>query len=206
MGVLNSDGFISVKKIGQRVRHILTVAVGEKSLPMIEKLQEIFSNEFNRHVKIQFMETNEYGTKIYRIELSLTRLLPLFTNIGIKKGNIPIPIQSDVKLFSAYMGGLIDGDGTVCVKRRKSYPQCVVRIIDGKKSEELKQHIEHFLNCKCWIEPIKKSSYHFPTKNSIVGYRHCFYVSKKNKYIFKKLVLPYIQINHKNKMLNDFVN
>ncbi len=204
IGVLNSDGYSEIIKLKDKIRHRIRVHVGEKSLPMIERLKEIFEIEFKRNVKIYSLGLNEYDTEEFYIELSFKKLLPLFEQFGIKKGTVPSEVVITPRFLGSYMAGLIDGDGTTCIKRRDSYPQCVVRIIDGKKSEELEKLIEKLLKCECWIEPIKRGPTHFPTKNEIVGYRHCFYVSGKNKNIFKKLVLPHIQIKHKKDILTKF--
>lgn len=206
IGVLHTDGciysFENVKR--NNIQHRFRLQASEKSLPMLEKVQEILIKEFGRKLKIHFDGLNKYGTKIFSIQTSINRLKQRFFELGIDKKSLPKWIEENTKMFFIYLAASIDGDGTVCVKRRKTYPQCTVRIISGKINEKLQKHIENNLNCSCWIEPMKRSKSSF-SKRNIVGYRHCFYVSSKNKEIFRKSVLPHIQLNYKRRIIENYI-
>ena len=207
IGVLHSDGSIYLfnDRKRNRIQHRFRIQVEEKSLPMVKKIQQIFKQEFNRNIKIHFEGKNVYGNSIYYLQTSINRLLPNFSEIGITKTSIPDWVNSDAKMFCAYLAGLIDGDGDVCIKRPK-YPQCRIRITSGKILNSLKLLVLKHIGSSLWIEPVIIDSVIDIPPRKIHGkaFRHCFYVSSKNIKVIKNFVYPYIQIEHKKELLCKF--
>ena len=205
VGALHSDGTFHLYKDKRRKRDVYRIRfqIGEKSLPMLRYLQQIFAVEFGRTLKINFDGTNKYGTRVYTLGTSVNALLPKLSALGISKGHTPQAIKINKKLFCAYLAGLIDGDGNVCIKR-PTYPQCEVRIISGKPDWELKRLIIKHLGCSVRLEKFFVNSIIEARQVSGKGCRHCFYLSSKNLSTFSELVYPYIQIRHKRKLLQKF--
>jgi len=207
IGVLHSDATLYVfnDRKRNRVQHRFRLEVGKKSLPMVTKIQQILKKEFGRKLKIQFLERREYGSKYFYLQTSINKLLPAFSEIGIDKKSIPKWISSDFKMFCAYLAGVIDGDGDVCIKRPK-YPQCRIRITSGKRLEILRELVMKHMGCSLWIEKVYIESFIGipPRRISGYGFRHCFYVSSKNIENIKRFVYPNIQIEHKRKSLERF--
>ena len=167
---------------------------------MIKKFREIFNYYFNRNVSIQ----KDKNKNRFSFRTSINRLLTEFTQLEILPKNISPPqwIQN-IELFGAYIAGLIDGDGNICIKRPK-YPQCRIRITNERKQKELAFFIQKIFNCSTTLTPVKKDSVLNGRKIHGEAYDLEFYVSKKNIYYIKKFVYPYIQIKHKRKTLERF--
>jgi hypothetical protein len=207
IGVLHSDGYVYIfhDKKKNRDRHRFRLHVAKASYPMVKKIQTIFQEEFNKNIKILNLKDKISGDKMPYFSTEFNNLLPLFNKLDINKNTVPEWITSNQKLFCAYLAGVIDGDGDVCIKRPK-YPQCRIKITSGYRLEYLEKLIERHLNCGCWIEPIVPSGKGLPKLKSKpkIAYRHCFYISPKNILIFKQFVYPHIQILHKRKTLEKF--
>jgi len=207
IGVLHTDASIYVfhNKKRDSVQHRFRLEVGEKSLPMLKKTRRILKFEFNRNLKVYFEGKNEYGTKMFCLQTSINKLLPLFKELKIDKHTVPSYILSDTKLFGAYLAGLIDGDGDVCIKRPK-YPQCRIKITSEHKSHLLIDMIRKHMNSGAWIE--KTYGYVTLPRGKVVkpnAFRHCFYLSPKNVQNFMKFVYPHIQIFHKKLIIEKFL-
>jgi hypothetical protein len=205
IGALQSDGTFHLFKDKKRKRKVYRIRfqVGEKSLPMLKYLQQIFAIDFDRKLKINFDGVNDYGTKIYTLGTSVNELLPQLSALGVHKYKIAKEIATNKRLFCTYLAGLIDGDGDICIKRPK-YPQCEIRITAGKPMYKVKQLISHFLDCGVRIEKIEGNSIIEGRLVHSTGCRHCFYLSSKNFYDFIRYVYPHIQIDHKRKVLQKF--
>ncbi len=207
IGTIQSDGCIY--KFHNKKRGIeelrLRFRTGKKSLPMLQKVQEILDKEFKRKIKILYEGKSWCGTDIYTLNVNIKKLIKTFPLLKINKTDIPTWVSNDVKNFCAYLAGMIDGDGSVVIKRQK-YPQCCVRIISGEKRLLLSKYIREYLKCRCWIEKSVRNLEYLPTAKRTIGnsFRHCFYVSSKNFSIFKKLVYPYIQIKHKRNLIKKY--
>lgn len=207
IGVLHSDGCIYnfYDKKDKFIRHRFSIGVEEKSLPMVEKVQKIMKEQFKRNVKILSRGKNEYGNNCFYLQTGINRLLPRFSLLEINKNFLPKTIMHNKKLFCAYLAGLIDGDGTICIKRPK-YPQCNIRIASEKNSKYLKILIEKFLNCKCWINKVIVDSLMGKPLRKVHGscFNYNFYLSSKNLKDFKDNVYPFIQIKHKKNIIEKF--
>lgn len=204
VGVLHTDGCICTYRFRNETRHRYYLDVGKKSMPMLEKINDVFHEEFGRTLKIRKkLHKNENPT--FLIEVGIANLRGEFARLKIDKENLAPWIKSNQRFFCAYLAGVIDGDGDISIKRPQ-YPQCRVRITAGKELSELMQLIRQHLKCACSLERIIVSTHNLPRAKIKfgVGYQHCFYLSWKNMGVFKKFVLPHIQIKHKRRKLLDF--
>ncbi|MFH1520130.1 MAG: hypothetical protein ABID61_00650 [Candidatus Micrarchaeota archaeon] len=207
LGALNSDGtfYNFFYKKRNRIIYRIRFQVGEKSLPMLNFIQKIFELEFNRSLTICKDEINSYGTGIYSIGTSVNSMLVVLDELGIIKGNIPEHIRSDTHLFCAYLAGLIDGDGDIRIKRPK-WPQCEIRITVGKPDDNLIKLISFHLKCSARIEKFSCEPTIEGRKIQSTGYRHCFYLSKKNMTNFMEFVFPFIQLEYKKQKVMDYLS
>jgi hypothetical protein len=204
VGVLHTDGCICTYRFKDSTRRRYILDVGKKSVPMLKKIRDIFHEEFGRTIKIRRIHhKNENPTFV--IEVDIINLRDLLAKWKIDKKKLAPWIGNSQRLFCAYLAGVIDGDGDVSIKRPQ-YPQCQVRITAGEELPELMKLIQRHLRCACGLQVAIVSTYSLPRakKKFGVAYRHCFYLSKKNLRVFKKFVLPYIQIKHKRQKLLDF--
>ncbi|MFH1447903.1 MAG: hypothetical protein ABIG39_03495 [Candidatus Micrarchaeota archaeon] len=204
IGVLHSDGCIFTYSIGNKTRHRYILDVGKKSLPMLKKIKYIFHEIFGRTPKVRKkLHKNEKPT--FLIEVNIGNLKDSFTRLKIDKEKLAPRIKENQRFFCAYLAGVIDGDGDISLKRPK-YPQCRIRITAGEELPGLMELIRRHLKCSCGLEKAIVSTHSLPRpkKKFGVGYRHCFYVSQKNRKLFKKFVLPHINIKHKRRKLLDF--
>lgn len=112
------------------------------------------------------------------------------------KHHLPPPSWIDhEKFFGPYIAGVIDGDGSIRIKRPE-YPQCYVDITSASEPEELRIAIENYLNCFSSFRHVKRGDESW--------YRLQFLVSKKNVEVIEKFVYPHIQIKHKREVLEKY--
>jgi len=170
----------------------------------LRKINDIFHKEFGRTLKIRKkFHKNENPT--FLIDVGIVNLRDSFARLKIDKEKLAPWIKNNQRFFCAYLAGVIDGDGDISIKRPQ-YPQCRVRIAAGKELSELMDLIRHHLKCSCSLEKAIVSTYSLPRAKIkfSVGYYHCFYLSRNNMKVFKKFVLPYIQIKHKRRKLLEY--
>lgn len=128
-----------------------------------------------------------------------------FDRLGIKFGKPPCPpewCKDDIKLFGAYLAGIIDGDGNVHLhlnkrKFKKPYFQCQIRIFSKFEQIELKKSIESLLKCKTSIQLRRSDSFIDGRRVTGSCYVLNFLISSKNFHIFQRAVLPEIAIHKK---------
>jgi hypothetical protein len=205
IGALHSDGTFYLFKDKKRNRNSYRIRfqVGEKSLPMLHYLRQIFATELGRELTINLDCVNEYGTNIYSLGTSVNELLPLLSALGVDKHSLPKSLVTNKRLFCAYLAGLVDGDGDIRIKR-PAYPQCEIRITSGKASQKLRRLISRHLTCSARIEKVYVNSIIGGRPLTGTGYKHSFYLSSKNLPDFIKLVYPHVQIKHKREILQRF--
>ncbi len=192
IGVIHSDGYIysffHKKRNNTIIRVHLTVA--KRSLPMALKFQRILLHSLNRNVCIW----KQKGVNLYSIQTSVNKFGNLFLDW---KRDIPKEIQKSPALFGSYLGGLIDGDGHIKIKRNtgdRIISQCVIKIADSRPLEIVKSLVEKYMKCGVHFEYDKRGK----------GVLTSFYVSNKNIEYVKKLVYPHIAIPHKTKTLKKY--
>ena len=204
VGVLHTDGCICTYRFRDNIRHRYILSVGKKSMPMLKKTRDIFHEEFGRTLKIRKqLHKNENPT--FLIEVGIANLRDIFAKWEIDKRRLAPWIKNSQRFFCAYLAGVIDGDGDITIKRPQ-YPQCQVRITAGEDLLELMGLIRQHLKCACNLQRAICFTYSLPRAKVKFGvaHRHCFYLSPKNMKVFRKLVLPHIQIKHKREKLLDF--
>lgn len=204
IGVLHTDASIFDYTFRGTIRSRYSLEIGEKSIPMLNRIRQIFNKRFNRSSKMR-IRSHLGENPTFLIELNIKNLKEEFHKFKIDKNKIPIWIQNDKVYFCAYLAGVIDGDGDIRIKRPK-YPQCQIRITAGERLSKLMELIQRHLNCSCGLETAIVSTYSLPRAKSKfgIGYRHYFYVSPKNIDTIKRLVYPLIQIKHKREKLRIF--
>jgi len=204
IGVLQTDGCICTYRFRDKQRQRYILDVGKKSLPMLKKIRDIFHESFGRLIKIRkILHKNENPT--FRIEVDIAKLSEKFAILEIDKKKMASWVENNQRFFCAYLAGVIDGDGDISIKRPQ-YPQCRVRITAGEELRGLMKLIRRHLKCSCNLERTTISTYSLPRAKKKIGvaYRHCFFMSPKNMKVFKKFILPYIQVKHKKQKLLAF--
>ncbi len=138
----------------------------------------------------------------------VTSLLELFDLLDIKFGDPPRPhkwVVSEYRFFGAYLAGIIDGDGTVTIRKSK-YPQCSIKISSGEKQLELVDDIRKLLKCSVWI--ISREGRHM-LGDRIFDSQWVdleFLVSSKTYQFFEKFVLPFIQLGYKKSKIESYIS
>jgi len=196
-GVAQSDGYFKkyYDKKRKQTSVIISLKVGKKSLPMLEKFVEISKKYLNRESSIF---KNKIG--VWECHIGVKKLLNLFKSLDIKFSDPPILpnwVMNDPNFFGSYLAGLIDGDGDIRTKRQK-YQQCVIRISSHKPQFELAEELRKILKCEVSI-----------SKRIRFKKKWCsleFYVSKKNYVFIQKFVIPFIKLSYKADKLQNFIN
>jgi len=207
-GVVQSDGTLKKYPVKSRKhpRYEISLTVSEKSLPMLFKFQEICKNVFNRSVKVFKLEKRN----VWTLNIRVKSLLDAFHKLDIrfnKSFNSPTWCLGNPELFGAYLAGIIDGDGSVTLTKRRKYLYCLMRIYSGNEEKELADHLKKILNCGVSVHKRTKKSY-FAKENRIIDgtwYELHFLVSKKNYKFLKEFVLPNISLNYKKEKIKSFI-
>jgi hypothetical protein len=204
IGVIQGDGCLyeySTKYKGRNENRVI-LKLNAKDLEMVMKVRDIFDKKFKRKNRICKNANGMYDFHS-RVKTLLEQLHDLSINF---KNDPPIPptfVRNDIKLFGPYLAGLIDSDGDVRIKRPK-YPQCAVRINSGHPQTELKKYIEKNLNCKANISEMKTWNNRWKRWNH--EFRLEFLISSRNFKIFRKFILPFIQIPRKKMKIKEYLN
>jgi len=193
IGAINSDGciyFFNNKKRNMIIAR-LEFTIGAKSMPMLEKVQDVLLEHFKKRTTIQ---VRNYKNS-YALHTSINRHLTAF--LSWEDYKIPAEIKSDAYLFGAYLAGLIDGDGYVKTKHNidRKRPQSVIKIASDRPLEGISTLIQKYAACKVHFEHNKKNK----------GVQTCFYVTKKNAKFLKDCVLPNLAITHKIEALSNML-
>jgi len=205
MGVVQSDGCFSIinRKYRKESGYGISLGVGKKSLPMLYKFKELCKILFNRDSKINKSKNRES----WNFKIGVKRLLPQFENLDISFKDPPKPPNlciNNPELFGAYLAGIIDGDGSIRIKRKK-YPQCMIKITSGKSQNELAEFIRRFLTCAVSITFFEEER--ILNERVIHGkwYELEFLTSSKNYKFIKMHVLPNLTIPHKKERLKEYI-
>lgn len=168
-------------------------------LKMVKKVQEIFNKIFNRNVKIY-----RGSDGVYEIKYLVKTLIPTFKKLDIKIKDPPVLPKwiNNINFFGPYLAGVIDADGSVCIKRPK-YPQCNIKIYSGHHQLKLKKSIEKHFNCK--VFDTKEIKYNKIWKTWTSVFRIDFTISPKNVTMIKKYLLPYIVIPRKRNKIKKYI-
>jgi len=201
VGLMQTDGCIYKRK--ECKSWVISFTIGTKSLPMLEKFKLLTKSMFGIDGKI-----TKKSEGIWQYRVTVTKLLEVFRELGIKFGDPPKPpiwCQSSSETTGSYLAAVIDGDGDIRVKRPK-YPQCVIRIHSGREQQDLIKSIEEILKCSISVTP----------RYRVVEYKGriikglCFdlefYVSSKSEDFIKTYVLPKMTIKHKVQKLSEFLS
>ncbi|MFC1698184.1 LAGLIDADG family homing endonuclease [Nanoarchaeota archaeon] len=205
IGVAQSDAYFKrqfVKSIGV-LRYQIALRVGEKSLPMQKKFEQISQKLFNIKGS-NFKTLNENIFPAYEYSFGCKNLLPVFRKLNINFIE-PIPpdwILNSPKLFGAYLAGIIDGDGDVRISNKK-YPQCKIRISNKNKPIQLIESLKKILKCgvnnHIRIKESKLAERKFIGRCSITE----FSISKKNyQYLYENVINHLALIYKKDKIMD----
>lgn len=201
-GVLQGDGCLYKYKINDRgiIRTRHTLMLEAKDLEMVQKSKEMFEKIFNRKRKIYRKSRGLYGYSFH-----VKTLLDVFKELDLSFRDPPKPprwAKDNMELFGPYLAGLIDADGSICIKR-KPYPQCRIEISSGKNQEELKELIRKNLNCGANI--CENVRYNKSWKMFTRGFSLQFLISLKNFNVVRQYILPYITIPRKRERINKYL-
>lgn len=206
-GVVQSDGYFWEYNYREKNFIELRFSISKRSLPMLKKFKEISKKCLNRNSRIY--ESSRPNERLFHI--GIKSLLPEFKKLNIILSSnefiAPKWAINKQQYFGAYLAGLIDGDGSIVVKR-PDYPQCAITIYSGLWQNQLEKTIRKILNCSTYQVKTHKKFYSKSLKRHIEGtsYSLVFYVSSKTVRFISQFVLPYIQLNHKRKILQNFIN
>ncbi len=205
VGVVQSDGsFCSyVERSTSKIKCTISFGVSEKSLKMLEQFERLSFLLFKRKGSIFKSKTR----KVFYSKIGVKSFIGIFQGLGIKFGDPPIPpiwTMQKPELFGAYLAGLIDGDGTVTI-RRPEYPQCSVRITSGSKQLELAKYIRKVLKCSVWISSYKDKRKIDDRFSDCEWSDIEFLVSSKTYEFFRRFVLPYIQLDYKKDKIRNYI-
>jgi hypothetical protein len=148
IGALQGDGcfckyYANDRNNRKTLRHVIRMEAMD--LEMVKKVQETFNKIFNRNVKIY-----KGFDGVYEIKYLVKTLIPIFKKLDIRIKDPPIPpkwVNGNINFFGPYLAGVIDSDGSICIKRPQ-YPQCNIKIYSGHPQLELKKSIERHFKCK----------------------------------------------------------
>jgi len=205
IGIVQTDGYLKkyLDKTGgyKRFKYFIVMHV-VTSLPMLKRFQKISLRLFNRKAKIHKFK------KGWVCKIGVTKLLPFFEELDINFSKPPKPPSWCLErpgFFGAYLAGIIDGDGTVDIKRPR-YPQCAIQISSDQLPIDLKKAIKNCLNCgvnnfyrERWANIDGRFIYSHENRTE-------FYLSSKNYLFFQGYVLPWISLHHKRYKISTFVN
>lgn len=204
VGVAQSDGCLyKYLDRGKTVQFRIVFGVHLKSLPMLERFRDISKILLNRDGKIIKTKKVEW---VYHI--GVKSLLPYFDKLDIKFGKFIPPAWTLEKseFFGAYLAGIIDGDGTIGIKRPK-YPQCLISITSGSVQVDLERAIKDIMKCSVFqMEHYQKRF--IKTLGRIVEGKwwHLeFCVSSKTAEFVLEHILPHLQLEYKRKKLETFI-
>lgn len=204
-GVLQTDGCLKIYKKWHKksLRYIVSLGVGKCSPSMMLKFQKISNKLFGRNTKIFKSKSRE----LWLFDIGVKSLLDKFEALDIYSGEPlepPCWAIKKSKFFGSYLAGVIDGDGSVAIKRPK-YPQCSIRIFTSISPLTLSKLIETKIGNSTNIYKIHTIA---TIKNRLIK-GECFvlefYLSKKNFIFFKKFVIPQISIDKKRDLLEKFI-
>tara|TARA_Y100000310_G_scaffold339489_1_gene432309 strand:+ start:1253 stop:1693 length:441 start_codon:yes stop_codon:yes gene_type:complete len=136
IGVVQTDGsFVRRKRKKNKTYDSIELGVGYPSLEMLKKFRNLSQRVFG--VKGHSWQSKKKRSQTYGF--GAKALIPLFNQLEIEFSDPPKPpkwIVDNNEFFGAYLAGVIDGDGSVVVKRQQ-YPQCLIRICSGSKAQKL---------------------------------------------------------------------
>lgn len=201
VGVAQTDGSLFLK--GKDRKLYVSLGVGEKSLEMMNKFIEYSKELFDRSPK----PFTDRKRNVHIFRMGAAKLKTIFTEKAIDFSDPPKPsewIVENDKYFGFYLAGVIDGDGNIRTKR-KTYPQCVIRITSGKTQDALKKSIINKMNCSVSITKRHGISYLKGRRIEGTSFDLELYVSKKNKYFIEKFVMPHVAIKYKREALKMFI-
>lgn len=206
VGAVQTDGSFKTyfDKWKDFIRYKISFTVETKSLPMVERFRELSMMLFKRHGEVYRQKDRE----VWDYYIQVKGLLSVFDSLDIKFGDPPIPpkwVLEKPEFFGAYLAGLIDGDGTLCILKFKGIDYCRIRIISGKEQVDLASSIRSIL--QCGVHTAYSESVSFLDGRQIIGHRYhlMFLVSKKTLDFFKQFVISWVQITHKREKLEKIV-
>ncbi len=203
IGVVQSDGHFKrqIQRNGLRIRYLITLRIGKKSLPMLERFREI-SRELFLIKGSSYTYTTPEGFKSWNYDFGCKNLIPIFEafKINFREASPPGWVAQKDKLLGAYLAGVIDGDGDIRLTTRKN-PQCLIRISSGEPLTNLTNIIRLKLQCGANIQKrVKKSRIAARTFTS-TWCRTEFSVNKKNAYFIKHYLVNYLSLPHKKEKI-----
>ena len=177
----------------------------------MEVKSEILIKEFQKGLVFINRFPNYFKTKrnVFTCKSPVNSVLPVLKSINLFPKHKFIPpdfISKNKILFGAYLAGVIDGDGNVRVKRKK-YPQCAIRITSDSEQVKLITLIKKFLSCSVSNAKINDERYFAKENRIIKGSWNVleFLISSKNFIFFLNYVLPFIKLNYKKEMIENFI-
>ncbi len=207
VGAMQTDGSLWKynRKEKDHFEFRLAMGVATKSLPMLQKVAELSAKIFKRYGKAY----KRYKEDQWDYHIQVKQLLSIFDRLDIKFGDPPKPpiwCLETPRLFGAYLAGVIDGDGTVGIKRPK-YPQCLIHIIGGSIQTDLEKAIRDVMKCSVFQMERYQKRFIKTLGRTIEGkwWDLEFCVSSKTAKFVLDYILPHLQLEYKKKKLEDFI-
>ncbi len=205
VGVAQSDGcFYKYHEYGRtKPRFLISLEVRENSIPMLKKFTELSKSLLKRSSTIWKSKRGSLSTHI-----RVTSLVKTFQGLDIHFRDPPTPpiwVMEESKYFGPYLAGLIDGDGSVTI-RRPQYPQCFVRIWSGSPQVKLSKIIRERLRCGASVTKQSKKSYLEGRLIKGTVYALEFLVSSRTWKFFQDFILPYVQLDYKKETIETYIS
>ena len=198
LGLVHADGFIT--------KYVIKGKNQTKYEFGLETISDVLIKEFcsglkhlGRHVSILKTKRNTYKCKV-----SANSIVDTLASLNIKlregKYNPPESVGKNDRLFGAYLAGVIDGDGDIRIKR-KTYPQCMIRISSGSLQPSLNKLINQKMNCA-----VSETFREVNRKGKIMRwYELEFLISRKNIGFISNFVLTHIKLTYKKDKIKKFI-
>lgn len=196
IGAIQADGSLKLykdKRLPYWKGTRISMHTSFKSREMIEKIKILSKSLFRRRGII--WTDKKDGSLFFHI--SVGKLLKTFKELDIQFGDPPKPpkwCSADVKIFGAYLAGVIDGDGSI----RKTGGKVRIKITSGSEQTELKKTIKELLDC--WVGI-------YSYKRDIGSYCELeFDVRVKTLKFFRDCLIPKLVIERKRQRLSQFID
>ncbi|NUN11056.1 hypothetical protein HUU53_00210 [Candidatus Micrarchaeota archaeon] len=200
IGTMQGDGSFCECKIKGKKYKATVLTIEAMDLEMIEQTRNFFEKSFGRKVAIFRKTKGSYG-----IRYLVKGLLSAFQKLELDFTDPPKPpkwVEEKTEFFGAYLAGVIDSDGNVCIKR-PTYPMCQIKITSGTPQIKLQEAVKNNLKCGTNIDTVtdfNKTWKKWTTRSNLR-----FVISKKNLEVIKKFVLPYLTIPRKRNKISEYI-
>lgn len=205
VGVVQTDGSYFTGLVNKRrktpsVGHHVNLEVSLDSYQMLEKFLQISRDILGSKANIWYRQRTINGKKwdVYGTCLGIKSIVKDLDVFGINLHYAEPPkVFNDKKLFGAYLAGIIDGDGSVNVRKdkNKKRPYCAINIVSHEPIIKLNNLIKGKMNCSSSYSKVR----------DVNAFTLRFSVTHKNKEFIMDYMLHHMAISRKRNKLRHFM-